>query len=366
MFLSKSRVGTSVKMVAALSVLTLLAACAGRPSTPPADYATSSIHGAVRVAIDQDGNLYPRSSTALNWDSQASANDTLLGGGFRLAALQRDGQALYSPAVQKQALDGVAAELNRRLERRASLVVFIHGFNAGFGDGADTFKKMHDYVHDSARANAVFLEVFWDGYQARVLPGNPSSTFWQPSLAHSELAGQRALRSIMARITEDVDVRIVTHSRGAAVAMAMLTCPGGERAACAPQLANKHIKSIMIAAVAPAIGLRDLQVAALPSNQPVELVLGFNRKDIASGKYFLPNFSGSATDLGSDTATLGKAMATQHPNVKLHAVEFSHGPEHALEAYFDRAPEVARCMYALIGLQPAGRACPTSMAPGSN
>lgn len=353
-------------MAPALLLFGLLSGCAGRPAVPPADYAKSSIHGALRIAIDQDGNLYPRSAEQFNWEQYASSvAEPLVGTGFRLASIRKDGQPLYTPAVQQQALDSVAGELNRRLDGKTLLIVFIHGFNNGFLDGADSFKQMHDYVHDSARANAVFVEVFWDGFQARVLPGNPSSSYWQRSLDYSELAGRRGLRDVLNRVTRDVDVRIVTHSRGAAVALSMLTCQA--EANCATPLLNKRLKSVKLAAFAPAIGARHLQVPDLPSTPPVDVLIGFNSKDIASGKYFLPTFSADATNLGSDRDAIATALAAPRGQVRLRAFEFTHGTEHGLEHYFGNAPELTRCMFSLAGLRPAGaQACANEMTGRRN
>lgn len=353
-------------LASTLLAVGLLAGCAGRPAIPPADYATSSIHGALRIAIDQDGNLYPRSAQQFNWENDASSvAEPLLGTGFRLTSVRKDGQQLYTPAVQQSALDSVASELNRRLDGKAMLILFIHGFNNGFIDGADSFKHMHDYVHDSARANAVVVEVFWDGFQARVLSGNPSSSYWQRSLDYSDLAGQRGLRDVLNRVARDVDVRIVTHSRGAAVAMSMLTCQTA--ANCAPPLQNKRLKSIKMLAFAAAIGERHLQVAAMPPAPPFDLLVGFNSRDIASGKYFLPTFSADATNLGSDRDVMARAIRTPRSNLKLRAFEFTHGTEHSLENYFGSAPELTRCMFSLVGLRPPSpRPCANEMTGRAN
>jgi hypothetical protein len=355
----RSALDWAVVGLVSFAVCVALSGCAGTHIIPPADYAEGSNIGALRVAFDQDGNTYPRTTKKIDWvDYPQPAWERFFGNGFQLTALEANGIKLYAP-LKTSASNDIITQVNKRLESKKMLIVLVHGFNNDFGYAAGNFGLMNERIDQTVREQAAFLEVFWDGLDPRGkgwIWELTAGSFWRKALTYSNRAGIHGLRTILNGIDKDVEVRFVTHSRGIGVVMSALANPAfdegidGQKAA---PLRNFHIQSIKIAAFAPAIGNghlhRNLNEQLI--SHPVELVAGFNRKDFATTKLgLLPAEMYGASNLGSDINYVRSQIKMDRKNFRLQAFEFKHGSEHSLSYYF-ADKDLTNCMFGLIDLQ---------------
>ncbi|WUR11261.1 alpha/beta hydrolase [[Empedobacter] haloabium] len=350
------------KLTAAMALagaLSALSGCAGKHVIPDKNYVTSS-DGAIKVAFDQDGNIYPRTIDVEDWTARTHPfYEPVFGSAFQLAKP-------YVPAEGKYVERGLRAATYEKLERMlntslkddGTLIILIHGFNNDNEEANANFSLMKSFLAPSVRQRSAVLEVFWDGLEERrdFYIASPFN-FWPDALTYSNLAGTHGLRELLRRVKKNVDVRVVTHSRGVAVIMAALAQPVfGERIVGGddPPLKNPHIKSMKIASFAPAIGpghlVRDINEQLI--HHPVDLFLGFNRGDIITGKLFLvPASFWGTTTLGSDLPYVKRVIATPRDNLKVRAFQFRHGGRHDFPSYAGGVNvPVIRCMYSLMGI----------------
>ncbi|MDM5175776.1 alpha/beta hydrolase [Massilia sp. DJPM01] len=358
MELARYTKGRAVARLASLVVAAILGGCAGTHLIPPADYAEASENNALRVVFDQDGNIYPRTADLIDWvDYRQPFWEPLLGNGFQLTALEGKGVKLYA-ALEMSVTNDIITRLNKRLASKKMLIVLIHGFNNDFSFAAGNFGLMNARIDPAVREQAALLEVFWDGLDPRRdgLWEMTAVSFWRKALTYSNRAGIHGLRTILNGVDKDVDVRFVTHSRGIGVVMSALADPVFDRHIHGTQAAplhNPHLRSIKIAAFAPAIGNGhlDCDLNEQLTRHPVELFAGINRSDFATSKLGLfPAEMYGASNLGSDVDYVRRQIKMDRKNFRLRAFEFTHGAKHGLSHYFAN-DELTTCMFGLLDLR---------------
>lgn len=360
------------KLCSAILMIGALTGCAGQHVRPSADYARAEAR-LVRVAYDQNGDTYPRSTDPVDWSSfEASWYQSRFGGPFRLRDQYEQSGGMDWSAVQAQAKQDVANELNAALEDGDTLVVLIHGFNNTYEEAGEAYDLIHQRVTVDTN-DIVFLEVFWDGLRLRsdkALDKAGYASFWPDALTYSNFAGHYGLRGLLNAVEREVDLRFVTHSRGIAVALSALAdptydsdivCPDerpchGRTEGKQPPLANPRFRSVKIAAFAPAIGNGHLNAEldnALASH-PVMLLAGLNTRDFATSKSVVSSRFWGDTSLGSDPGYVLEQQFQQRKHLDLRIGLFNHGSGHALESYFSEG-NLTDCFFATIDLQVAGQ-----------
>lgn len=356
----------TIKKFILASIAIALCACAGKHVRPPADYSVVA-ERTVRVAFDQRGDTYPRTISDVDWSTFKPAfNERNFGGAFSLKNhYEKTGGKDWSE-VQRRAREDAAYQLNKALIDGGLLVVMIHGFNMEHAEAKKDYDMIRDRVKIDGRS-IVFLEVYWDGLRLRndkAISGY--ATFWPDALTYSNFAGNFGLRSLLNSVEKNIDLRFVTHSRGIAVALSSLIdpaydsdirCPGGELcglpASKAPAFYNPRIRSIKIAAFAPAIGrghLLDNLDDQIAGTQ-ITFLAGVNSRDFATSKWIVPSDFWGDTSLGSNPSYIMQEQFKRRKNLDLRVGLFDHGKEHALEAYFSGAPTLTDCFFATIDLQ---------------
>lgn len=350
-----------LKLAAAGVLVSSLAGCSGMHMVPPADYATTS-KVSTKVAFDQDGNIYPRTVEQVNWTARKEAgSEKITGGAFQLAKPREAAHDTYTPAVRLQSTKDLVAQLNKQLATKNRLVILIHGYNNSFEEANAMYELIRSYIDEVVQKDSVLLDVHWDG----LVPRHPSyfaspASFWPKALTYSNLAGTHGLRTILQGLDKEVDVRFVTHSRGAAVALSSLINPIYDPHIIHeddPALDNPKIRSVKILAFAPAVGAGHLveDINRQLIGRTVELFVGLNQDDIITSKFFsVPRLYGTS-ELGSNINYVREQIALKRPNFPIRAFEFKHGRKHALDEYLNNAPELSRCMFALVDLAPSSQ-----------
>jgi hypothetical protein len=303
--------------------------------------------------------------------------------------LQRDGEHVYNPVKDRN--DNVAHvinDLNKLLLDKDKLAIFIHGFNNDYGDAQAIYKEFR-----SRMDNTAILEVYWDGVENKV-----PLKIWFPSLTYSNLAGQIGLRPIINGINKPVDLIVVTHSRGAAVAISTFSDPIYDPGICAPQEEKNpicdpkacecetlevclctsqkeidntnniflgytepdltHIKSLAFVFFAPAIGNGHFWEGIdkyFPEGKVVDFYLGTNPKDFATSKSIVPSQAFGDTSLGGDQEAIDRVIDTYSNNsekIHIQQVKFTHGSEHGIPGYFSKINKTKpECMFWASGLK---------------
>lgn len=344
-------------LLATLAFAGLLAGCAGQHVRPSANYADAPPK-VVRVAFDQNGDLYPRKPDEVDWVSpKPTLLDKTLGREFSLRLLTKKSPVPYEPAARLIAEKSAQEELRRALVDADTLVVLIMGFNVSYSDAIDSFALLRNRVPLLSANNVATVEVIWDGLVPQSeddLSTLSKFTFWNKALTYSNLAGQCGLRRLLAAVDRPVKLRFLTHSRGAAVALSSLANPMYDNdiiVHCGrdfPPLDASQFIDVKIAAFAPAIGnghlTSELDAQLRSHKKPLQLALGINERDVATSKSFLPARSRGDTRLGSDVKYGSTEAGKTRQNVDFVGVGFNHGSNHSLKAYLDSNPQARDCL----------------------
>lgn len=228
----------------------------------------------VSLYFDSNGDLYPRDwSDWTGLDGRVKATHSLrkaLGcttgkgepsigwktpcGAESLARLDASG------AAQIDAVGTLARDARR-------VIVMIHGFNSDEDKSNMGFAALGQRVR--WRPGDLLVHVYWDGLTASGL-GIPRIWFW--AVANSQMVGARGLRRVL-RAMPGKDIVLISHSRGASVALSALSNPpyaGGFRdgtakaydeatmkAMVAPPALGEADRHITLLLLAPAIGFPD-------------------------------------------------------------------------------------------------------------
>lgn len=358
-------------------LLLTLTGCAGRHVRPDSGYAMNEPQMTLRVAFDQAGHIYPRDAEQVPWDTVELKPVGAAFGRYslRLAEIKGiNGQKPYTEelraAIQRDAID----RLNRMLENQDTLVILIHGFNEQYDDAKKNFDTFRTALHPVRHP---ILEVYWDGLtipfreNAGEFSGLSRLSFWPEAVLYSSLAGQFGLRPLLEGIERPVDVRILTFSRGAAVALSAVSNSKfddqfKDRYAKAPfAMSNPRLRSVKMGLVAAAVGtghINDDSDARL--GQPVDVISGLNPRDFAVSKTILPTRTYGDTSLGGDREYLLSEIALDRKMLQLQGVEFKHGSSHSLPNYTFKngvagqglTPSMS-CLLYLLDLRPQADAC---------
>lgn len=360
------------KLIAAVSCCLLLAACGGMHVRPPADYVQAgkpvSSSSLVRVAFDQLGDVYPRDASSVPWPERTPGVNAR----FALRDIREHvdhGRPLYGPEQRLEAEDAVVAELNSMLAVGDTLLVLVHGFNEDFESAQRLYSASRDLLGNVKPA--VILEVYWDGLrmrQPKFMTEQTRVTFWPDALLNSNYAGQKGLRPILNRLSKPVDLRFLVHSRGTAVALSAVADPvydgdfGSDPEDRVRPLNNPNIRSIKIAAFAPAVGSGHVGEAVYEKwgNHTVDMTFSVNPMDYALSKIFVFNDSfWGDTSLGTSEKYVRARMEERFARLHLTPVRFPNKVIHDLDAYVEADRDAATCVVRLAGL--TSSECPTGV-----
>jgi hypothetical protein len=273
----------------------------------------------------------------------------------------------------------LAAEEKRQLTEVARFVashprlfILIHGFNSDEPDIKGSYDRIVDRIKLSPGDG--IIEFYWDGFVTS--PPNAKlslapARFWPAATAHSQAAGSRGLRRILA-LAKNRNIVLISHSRGASVILSALSNPpyGNDfltrterhdfdpddgidgspnflRPAPLPANSGNELHLLMLA---PAIGCIDFRRPDFRHRRASEMrkegcslvrplppeVKTFdytlNKEDSVLGKYILPSEWYSATDFGFDPALGDELRKNENWRfLKSHPIKNSHG--HDFDCY---------------------------------
>jgi hypothetical protein len=334
-------------LLAALSALSLLSGCAYRNNYPVTQTfpQVADDPAVLRVYVDANGTFYPN-----EWRDKCGDACTKIKRGFSLltTSLSATDYRAHIVADEKRQMALVADYVARH--RR--LFILIHGFNADEADARESYNRIRDRM--VREPGDGIIEFYWDGLVK--LPSKKAFSlaplaFWKAATGNSQTAGSRGLRRILA-LTKDRDIFLISHSRGASVALSALSNPpysdefltkterldfdltdgvdGSPNFLRPPPLPGDTGSRIHLLMLAPAIGCIDFSradVARRPARimeaegcvdvRPLRAEVRFlgytlNQKDRVLGKFVLPSNWYSATDFGFKPE-LGQILGKRWP-----------------------------------------------------
>ena len=348
-----------------LVLMLMLSACAYRNNYPvtQAFPVAKDDPAVLRIYVDANGTFYPN-----GWRDKCPGGCAKLNRGFSLlsTSLTAADFRAHIVADEKRQLaliaDYVAAH--------PRLFILIHGFNTDVGDARESYRRIRDRI--ALGPSVGIIEFYWDGLAKR--PSKDAFSlaplaFWKSATGNSQTAGSRGLRRVLA-LTSNRDIVMVTHSRGASVALSAMSNPPYDdgfltkaerldfdltdgidgspnflRPAPLPADTGNRIRLLMLA---PAIGCIDFSRADV-RRRPARIMqadgcvdvrplrpeikfLGYtlNDKDSVLGKFVLPSNWYSATDFGFKPE-LGAALGARWAVLRPFPIAKAHG--HDFDCY---------------------------------
>jgi hypothetical protein len=233
--------------------------------------AASSGCTAYSVRYDRDGGNPPFERADHDYPSDGAQSDDV----FRIC-FDRHGELYSDPHDPGSDL---AARVNDRCRGRRPLLVLLHGCNNTYPEARRSYHLARLVVQDRLPAlKPVVLEIYWDA-----LSGHPLA-LWGTAQENSGRVGH-GVRRFLARLDRDIPVRVLTHSRGAAVI-------------CSAMEGNDPLPDdVRLALLAPAMGPEDLAKTA-GERRLRRVLVGINEDDPVLGKGVLPATWFGDTSLG--------------------------------------------------------------------
>jgi hypothetical protein len=335
-------------LLATLVMLATLSGCAYRNNFPLSQaFPINAAPDRIGVYVDANGTFYPA-----GW-REACPN--------QCAKFEKSPSLLIKAADDDDAAKAFRTRLIADEKRQLALIddfaathprlfILIHGFNTDEVDARESYDRVRDRM--ALNSGDGIIEFYWDGLVK--LPSKKAFSlaplaFWQQAAGNSQTAGSRGLRRLLA-LARNRDIFIISHSRGASVALSALSNPpyadgfltrterldfdhndgvdGSPSFLRPPPLPGDTGNRIRLLLLAPAIGCFDFSradVARRPARimdadgcvdvrplRPEVTFFGYtlNDKDRVLGKFILPSNWYNATDFGFK-AKLGDALGAK-------------------------------------------------------
>ena len=271
---------------------------------------------AYSVRYDREGGNPPFATADHDYPSDGAQSGDV----FRICF---DGQGEWYPDPSAPETD-LPERVRERCRGGRPLLVLIHGCNNTYPEARRSYHLAQLVVRDRLPALwPVFLEVYWDA-----LSGSPFA-LWGTARENSGRVGL-GLRRFLSRLDPVIPVRVLTHSRGAAVICSALEGEGS-----LPD-------DLRLGLLGPAIGPDEL--AACASEHRVKRVLvGINPDDPVLGKGFLPATWFGDTSLGCDVDAFTSGVEPAFGG-RARWIDFSSSVVHDFKDYLLRRPFLERIL----------------------
>ncbi len=285
-----------------------------------------------RIAVDADGHLYP--DPAIRRVDASTLKDC----GFCVRSCLEASGGYDGDAV---ALEH-AERLHAMCRGGRTLIVLIHGFNHTYPEAYRAYQSARKEIQlKYPGGKFAYLEVYWAGYY-----GDPFA-IWPQALLSSKWAGL-GLRRILGRLDASIPLRVLTHSRGAAVICAALwntpmrgTVEEDRRYRAAQEgCPPPSMPAIRVGMLAPAMRAADFECYEDRGNAPVSphdrILFGINPDDAALQAGGLSWLAGTALGCSPDQFDGLVAPVLNRNQTRVLRVDFSGSSFHAFLDYLQR------------------------------
>lgn len=237
---------------------------------------------------------------------------------------------------------GFAGEVNGMCREGETLIILIHGFNHTYPEAHRAYKAARQQIRIQYPGRKLaYLEVFWDGYYGDAF------AIWPLAQCSSKWAGL-GLRNLLTRLDPALPIRVITHSRGAAVICAALWNtpmrgkPEEDRLYREAQevLAPPVLSAVRVGLLAPALRAADFESSLDRGAAPVyphdRIVLGINPDDAALQAGGLAWLAGTSLGCSLELFQSSVAPILNRGGAHGFAVDFSGSAFHAFIDYVFR------------------------------
>lgn len=338
-----------MKLIMALLSL-ILVGCAGLHSTPPNNYSSSSDPSTIRVSFDQYGDIYPSSpETKMPEQKYFGFNHA-----FSIKNFLENNSHPYNDDLIEQRYSNIATQIvtNARRHQGSKIVFLIHGFNNSFEEASDSYEKIKSFMRLHSKTHFIFVEIYWDGLYKGPFSFPLPLAYWFDSLTYSNIAGQVGLRRLFNDLPDNSHISIITHSRGAGVALSALHDPVYDSHITVPhfeELNPNKIGKVNLISIAPAVGTGHL-FSDMPDNikQSSQFFIGFNENDPALQKsikkFGVDSQNFGDTSLGTDDSFYLEIEKKLNKNSKvIQRVKYENYHSHSFDGYIQNE-EKTKCL----------------------
>jgi hypothetical protein len=210
------------------------------------------------------------------------------------AFLLKSSQGLGEDYDDTPHLETAAQRIASRIasSRSGRVVFLIKGFNNSYADSDIDYAFLRQRIQDYNPAeDYTFVQIYWDALAKGPGTAPAPVAYWPDAMTYSNFAGNCGLRRLIRLLPAGTRATFVTHSRGAAVALAALADPeyDGHITRCGlPPLPDGSLAETYLVAFAPAIGnghMRKNGAAAHDMYRNLERIyVGFNANDEVTSK----------------------------------------------------------------------------------
>lgn len=342
-----------------VSVVFFVSGCSGLHSIPPASYDENTPKNTIKVFFDQWGQVYPK-----RIDTNIDKVSFGFNYGFNIKMYMEQKGISYNA---EKTYTELATEIKKKLKEsgeNSKLVFLIHGYNNSYKKASDSFAELKKILKPSK--DIIYVEVFWDGlYKGKYTFPYPLF-YWFDSMTYSNLAGQVGLRKLLNELDDGADINIITHSRGAGVAVSAFSDPKYDSAkyncdpakpfdkqkyqVCVPPFESvdkKQFARVNLIMIAPAIG-RGHQIKQLKKNMPENsgVYIGFNDNDPALLKSMLKSNQFGDTSFGAVNDYYHSISNEVNIDKQwMQRVRYLGYHKHALNGYLNSTNDDTSCLF---------------------
>lgn len=176
-------------------------------------------HGFTEIFVDQNGYFYPN-----DWSNrfpEPCNKWSCWGKHYSLMTFAINDQDEELKNYLKEEQNRIIEDLQNKLRVSDRIYILIHGYNNKNGYARKRYKEISELIELSNRD--LVINFYWDGLVSDSGEAG-SAKIWFHATGYSQLAGMMGLRKILEEIPEK-EVFIITHSRGASVALSALSNP---------------------------------------------------------------------------------------------------------------------------------------------
>jgi len=306
----------------------------------------------VHIFVDRNGDLYPPSKAGFTREGMEASHDHSTSEDYsslwryannpnhRNQVISHINQEMPAAQVcidgtmqecwrgyQKHLKAQTAFKLQELLSRHPCrrMVILLHGYNNDYSDAANWYDSVSSDIN-RRYPGTLFVRVHWDGLGQSIPVG-----IWGNAQSNGPLAGV-GLRYVFNWVNNrklDRETVVITHSTGALVAAAMLGDSSAPLPGMADVLNSKHplpradrfrVGLLIPAAAANTfnnyLATKSIGADAPSSRTPSRLVLGLNKKDGPTNKYFLSCRASGDTCMNTDARAACRNISSAFSQVE--------------------------------------------------
>lgn len=213
---------TKFKIVLAIVIASLISGCAihNTPDTLETENyinPNSISNEEINAFVDQNGTFYPN-----EWEEKYGT-PCKINCWRKHYSLIANANSKGKDSIQYLATeeDRIIGNFENKLNASDRIFILVHGYNNDASLSKRNYARIKEII-ELKESDAV-IEFFWDGLISKSSVAGDAK-IWFKATGYSQLAGAEGLRDILNSVSNK-EIFIITHSRGASVALSSLSNP---------------------------------------------------------------------------------------------------------------------------------------------